>query len=52
MKSKIYNIYIVWRFEAKLETKIVVEERFLMDVIKSLPVFDIDTLEVREAYVE
>lgn len=52
MQSKIYNIYIVWRGLPKVETKIVIEERFLMDTIKNLPIFEIDTLEVREAYVK
>lgn len=48
MKGKIYCIYIVWRFEAKVETKIIIEERFLIDTIKNLPLFEIEEIEVKE----
>ena len=49
MKTRVYYIHIVWRFEAKVETKITIEERFLLETIKNLPLFEIDLLEVKEA---
>lgn len=49
MKTRVYYIYICWRGLPKVETKITIEERFLIDTIKSLPLFEIDLLEVKEA---
>ena len=51
MKVKIYTIVISWRFEAIVKTIIHIEERFLFDTIRILPLFEIEKLEVMEGII-
>lgn len=50
MPSKIYTIFITWREGPipMLKTIIHLEERFLIDTIKNLPMLEIEKLEVIE----
>lgn len=53
MKVKFYTIVISWRgyCPKSFDTIIHIEERFLIDTIKTLPLLDIEKLEVMEGII-